>query len=169
MENQGGKNNGFYSRKLKAGKRRTYFFDVRDTKQGDFYLTITESKKKFDGDGYESHKIFLYKEDFNRFVASLNEVVNHVKTDLMPNFDYEEFDRRQAEWEAQNRDFEDDDRSGARDEWSGREEEEDFTDEEAPFDDEIRDERNDQPEEESPAKGAKKRSTKKTDEEDVNW
>jgi hypothetical protein len=47
----------------------------------------------------------LYKEDFNRFVASLNEVVNHVKTELMPEFDYEEFDRRQAEWEAQNRDM----------------------------------------------------------------
>jgi hypothetical protein len=51
----------------------------------------------------------LYKEDFNRFVASLNEVVDHVKTELMPEFDYEEFDRRQAEWEAQNRDSEDDD------------------------------------------------------------
>ncbi len=89
MENQGGKNNGFYSRKLKAGKRRTYFFDVRDTKQGDFYLTITESKKKFDGDGYESHKIFLYKEDFKKFMEALNDTVNHVKTELMPDFDYE--------------------------------------------------------------------------------
>jgi hypothetical protein len=47
VENQGGKHSGFYSRKLKAGKRRTYFFDVKNTKQGDFYLTITESKKKF--------------------------------------------------------------------------------------------------------------------------
>jgi hypothetical protein len=50
----------------------------------------------------------LYKEDFNRFVASLTEVVDHVKTDLMPEFDYEEFDRRQAEWESQNRDYEED-------------------------------------------------------------
>jgi hypothetical protein len=89
VENQGGKNNGFYSRKLKAGKRRTYFFDVRDTKQGDFYLTITESKKKFDGDGYESHKIFLYKEDFKKFMEALNDTVNHVKTELMPDFDYD--------------------------------------------------------------------------------
>ena len=96
-----------YSRKIRAGKRRTYFFDVRKTKGEDFYLTLTESTRKFNGDGYERHKIFLYKEDFNRFAASLNEVVNHVKTDLMPNFDYEEFDRRQAEWEAQNRDAED--------------------------------------------------------------
>ena len=89
MDNQSGKNNGFYSRKLKAGKRRTYFFDVRDTKQGDFYITITESKKKFDSDGYESHKIFLYKEDFKKFMEALNDTVNHVKTELMPDFDYE--------------------------------------------------------------------------------
>lgn len=89
MENQGGKHNGFYSRKLKAGKRRTYFFDVRDTKQGDFYLTITESKKKFDGEGYESHKIFLYKEDFKKFLEALNDTVSHIKTELMPDFDYD--------------------------------------------------------------------------------
>ena len=98
-----------YSKKVRAGKRRTYFFDVRKTKGEDFYITLTESTKKFNSEEYERHKIFLYKEDFNRFVASLNEVVNHVKTDLMPDFDYEEFDRRQAEWEAQNRDMEDED------------------------------------------------------------
>ena len=88
MENQGGKHSGFYSRKLKAGKRRTYFFDVRDTKQGDFYLTITESKKKFDGEGYESHKVFLYKEDFKKFIEALNDTISHIK-ELMPDFDYE--------------------------------------------------------------------------------
>lgn len=88
MENQGGKHSGFYSRKLKAGKRRTYFFDVRDTKQGDFYLTITESKKKFEGDGYESHKVFLYKEDFKKFVEALNDTISHIK-ELMPDFDYD--------------------------------------------------------------------------------
>ncbi len=65
-----------------------------------------ESTRREDGFGYKRTKLFLYKEDFNRFVASLNEVVNHVKTELMPEFDYEEFDRRQAEWEAQNRDNE---------------------------------------------------------------
>ncbi len=86
--NQGGKHSGFYSRKLKAGKRRTYFFDVRDTKQGDFYLTITESKKKFEGDGYESHKVFLYKEDFKKFLEALNDTISHIK-ELMPDFDYE--------------------------------------------------------------------------------
>lgn len=100
-----------FSKRVRAGKRRTYFFDVRKTKGSDFFITITESTRREDGFGYKRHKIFLYKEDFNRFAASLNEVVNHVKTDLMPEFDYEEFDRRQAEWEAQNKEFdgEDDD------------------------------------------------------------
>ncbi len=88
-----------YSAKVRAGKRRTYFFDVRRTKGDDFYLTLTESTKKFHGDGYERHKIFLYKEDFNRFKEGLEDAINHVKTELMPDYDYEEFDRRQAEWE----------------------------------------------------------------------
>lgn len=95
-----------FSKRVRAGKRRTYFFDVRKTRGNDFFITITESTRREEGFGYKRHKIFLYKEDFNRFVQSLNEVVQHVKTDLMPDFDYEEFDRRQAEWEAQNRDFE---------------------------------------------------------------
>jgi uncharacterized protein DUF3276 len=85
----GGKYSGFFSKKLKAGKRRTYFFDVRSTKQGDFFLTITESKKKFEGDGYDSHKIFLYKEDFKKFLEALNETVDYIKTELMPEYDYD--------------------------------------------------------------------------------
>ena len=90
MENKNSdKYSGFFSKKLKAGKRRTYFFDVRSTKQGDFFLTITESKKKFDGDGYDSHKIFLYKEDFKKFLESLNETVDYIKTELMPDYDYD--------------------------------------------------------------------------------
>jgi hypothetical protein len=89
VENQGGKHSGFYSRKLKAGKRRTYFFDVRNTKQGDYYLTITESKRRADGEGYESHKVFIYKEDFKKFLEALNDTIDHIKTELMPDFDYE--------------------------------------------------------------------------------
>lgn len=88
-----------YSKKVRAGKRRTYFFDVRRTKGEDYYLTLTESTKKFDG-GYERHKIFLYKEDFNRFVQGLEEAVNYIKTELMPQYDYDEFARRQEEYEA---------------------------------------------------------------------
>lgn len=87
--NNSGKYSGFFSKKLKAGKRRTYFFDVRSTKQGDFFLTITESKKKFEGDGYDSHKIFLYKEDFKKFLEGLNETVDYIKTELMPDYDYD--------------------------------------------------------------------------------
>jgi len=88
-----------YSSKVRAGKRRTYFFDVRQTKGDDYYITITESTKRFDGNGYERHKIFLYKEDFNRFMNSLSDTVDHVKNDLMPDFDYELYERRQKEWE----------------------------------------------------------------------
>ena len=89
-----------YSRKVRAGRRRTYFFDVRQTKGDDYYLTLTESTRKFNGDGYERHKIFLYKEDFNRFMESLNDVIDHVKTELMPEYDYDEYTRRHEEYEA---------------------------------------------------------------------
>ena len=92
-----------YSNKVRAGRRRTYFFDVRQTKGNDYYLTITESKKRFDGDGYERHKIFLYKEDFNRFLEGLNETVDHVKNELMPDYDYDEYTRRHQEYEEQDK------------------------------------------------------------------
>ncbi len=91
-----------YSTKVRAGKRRTYFFDVRKTKGEDFYITLTESTKRFNSDGYERHKIFLYKEDFNRFLEGLTEAVDHVKTNLMPDYDYNEFARRQEEWEEKS-------------------------------------------------------------------
>lgn len=80
-----------YSKRIKAGKRRTYFFDVRATRGNDYFLTITESRKRFDSDGYDRHKIFLYKEDFNKFVKGLNEAVDYVKTELMPDFDFDAF------------------------------------------------------------------------------
>ena len=82
-----------YSLRLRAGKRRTYFFDVRPTRSEDFYLTITESKKRFDDDGYERHKLFLYKEDFNKFMKALELAMNHVKEELMPDYDFDEFNR----------------------------------------------------------------------------
>ena len=100
MEKGDKKFESVYSTKVRAGKRRTYFFDVRKTKGEDFYITLTESTRKFDGNGYERHKLFLYKEDFNRFMKAMEETVNHVKTELMPDYDYEEFEKRQAEWEA---------------------------------------------------------------------
>src|SRR4051812_31222663 len=80
-----------YSKRIRAGKRRTYFFDVRATRGNDYYITITESRKKFNEDGYDRHKIFLYKEDFNKFTKALIEAVDYVKTDLMPDFDFDAF------------------------------------------------------------------------------
>ena len=90
-ENNDKKMDSVYSVRVKAGKRRTYFFDVRETRGSDFYVTITESRKRFDSDGYDRHKIFLYKEDFNKFLKGLNDTIDHVKTDLMPDFDFDAF------------------------------------------------------------------------------
>jgi hypothetical protein len=86
-----------YSKRIRAGKRRTYFFDVRATKGNDYYITITESRKKFNENGYDRHKIFLYKEDFNKFLKALTEAVDYVKTDLMPDFDFDAFNHDQPE------------------------------------------------------------------------
>ena len=97
-----------YSERVRAGKR-TYFFDVKSTRSNDYYLTITESKRRFKDDGfvYEKHKIFLYKEDFNKFMEALNETVNHVKTELLPDVDFDDFDR-QEEVESVNGAVDDD-------------------------------------------------------------
>jgi hypothetical protein len=90
-ENNDKKNESVYSKRIRAGKRRTYFFDVRETRGSDYFLTITESRKRFDSEGYDRHKIFIYKEDFNKFVKGLNEAVDYVKTELMPDFDFDAF------------------------------------------------------------------------------
>ena len=100
MDNERNRFESVYSKKVRAGKRRTYFFDVRRTKGEDFYLTLTESTKRFNGDGYERHKIFLYKEDFNRFIEALEDSIDHIKKELMPDYDYDEFTRRHEEYEA---------------------------------------------------------------------
>lgn len=70
-----------YSKPVRAG-RRTYFFDVKATRGNDYYITITESRKKFDSDGnpsYEKTKLYLYKEDFDRFAGGLEEVIDFIK------------------------------------------------------------------------------------------
>ena len=90
-ENNDKKLESVYSARIRAGKRRTYFFDVRATRGNDYYLTITESRKRFNEDGYDRHKIFLYKEDFNKFLKGLTESIDYVKTDLMPDFDFDAF------------------------------------------------------------------------------
>jgi len=89
-----------YSKRIRAGKRRTYFFDVRATRSNDYYLTITESRKKFNENGYDRHKIFLYKEDFNKFIKALTEAVDYVKTDLMPDFDFDAYNHDQIQEEG---------------------------------------------------------------------
>jgi hypothetical protein len=83
-----------YSKRVRAGKR-TYFFDIKSTRSSDYYLTITESKRRYRDDGfsYEKHKIFLYKEDFDKFIEALKETVDHVKLELMPDFDFSQFDQ----------------------------------------------------------------------------
>ncbi|MGA0063714.1 MAG: PUR family DNA/RNA-binding protein [Flavobacteriaceae bacterium] len=75
-----GEQEEIFSKVLRAG-RRTYFFDVRATKAGDYYLTLTESKKFSNDDGsfhYKKHKIYLYKEDFTAFSEILNEMMQFV-------------------------------------------------------------------------------------------
>ncbi|GGC70770.1 DNA-binding protein [Pedobacter quisquiliarum] len=67
-----------FSKKVRAGKR-TYFFDVKATRSGDFYLTLTESKKRLEDGVFVKHKIFLYKEDFEKFAEGLNETVDYIK------------------------------------------------------------------------------------------
>jgi hypothetical protein len=102
-KNFGGENRNsesLFSKRIKAGKRRTYFFDVRSTRGNDYFITITESKKRFDDNGYDRHKMFLYKEDFNKFLNALTETVNYVKTDLMPDFDFDAYNHDQENEEG---------------------------------------------------------------------
>lgn len=92
-----------FSKKIRAGKR-TYFFDVKTTKGNDYFITITESKKRFEDGSFVKHKIFLYKEDFNKFMEALGDTINHVKTELMPEFNFDEFSRENYHHDASNTD-----------------------------------------------------------------
>ncbi len=98
-ENNDKKADSVYSQRVRAGKRRTYFFDVRETRGNDYYLTITESRKKFNEDGYDRHKIFLYKEDFNKFLKGITEAIDYVKTELMPDFDFDVFSHENDDYQ----------------------------------------------------------------------
>ncbi len=76
-----------FSRRIPAG-RRTYYFDVKTTRSGeDFFLVVTESKRVGEH-RYEKHKIFLYKEDFAKFVRGLHEAVEHIKAECLPDYDF---------------------------------------------------------------------------------
>ncbi|HSM49443.1 MAG TPA: DUF3276 family protein, partial [Draconibacterium sp.] len=85
-------NQEIHSKVVRAGKR-TYFFDVKSTRNEEFYLTITESKKKFEDNGnfhYEKHKIFLYKEDFQKFTECLQEIIDFINENKLEEFDGEQ-------------------------------------------------------------------------------
>lgn len=85
-----------YSKRVRAGKR-TYFFDVKATRSNDYYLILTESRRQQQGDGfsYEKQKMFLYKEDFTKFIEALQETIDYVKNELMPDVDFSQFDRHE--------------------------------------------------------------------------
>jgi hypothetical protein len=85
-ENKGRERDEIFSRAIRAGKR-TYFFDVKTTVENEAYLTITESKRRFNDQGkffYEKHKLFLYKEDFDKFSTGLSDVIEFIRTGKVP-------------------------------------------------------------------------------------
>lgn len=97
-----------FSKAIRAGKR-TYFFDVKATKGNDHYVTITESKKRYQNDGryyYEKHKIFLFKEDFEKFIEGLEESINYIHTEA-PARAYENSGESDPSNEYTNVDFDD--------------------------------------------------------------
>jgi len=113
MENQNDYNaEEIFSKALRAG-RRTYFFDVRETKAGDYYLTITESKKFTNEDGtfyYKKHKIYLYKEDFAEFNSSLKETCDYIienkGTEVISEKHDKDFESKKENSEPQNQEEE---------------------------------------------------------------
>jgi hypothetical protein len=102
MEGTENRREDIHSLAIRAG-RRTYFFDVKETRKGDYYLTITESKKVWDNDGnsrFEKHKVFLYKEDFIKFSEAFDESINFLKQNKPDYFvereesDYSDYDSK---------------------------------------------------------------------------
>ena len=93
MEEKDMNGNGGFSKAVKAGKR-TYFFDVKATRNDEKYITITESKRRIDENTnqffYEKHKIFLYKEDFEKVAKGLNDAIKYVETGVLPDDYYDE-------------------------------------------------------------------------------
>ncbi|TVQ12001.1 MAG: DUF3276 family protein [Bacteroidetes bacterium] len=106
-------NEELFSKAVRAGKR-TYFFDVKSTRSGENYLTITESKKRFDQQTgkffYEKHKLFLYQEDFDKFLTAINQSFEYIKTGEVPQSyieEMEEEERRKKESEFTDVSFDD--------------------------------------------------------------
>lgn len=110
MEDFKGQKEEIFSKKIRAGKKRTYFIDVRSTRKSDYYITITESKRKHpESNEVMKHKLFLYKEDFNKFQEGLNEAIDYVKNNLLPEYDFEKFDGEQKNQTLTKDNFSDED------------------------------------------------------------
>ena len=86
-----------YENKVKAGKKRTYFFDIKETRNSGYSLVITESRKRFDDRGYDRSSIYVYQEDINKFVKGLAEAVDYIKTELLPDYNFDEYDNNYAD------------------------------------------------------------------------
>jgi hypothetical protein len=88
-----------FSKRIRAGKR-TYFFDVRATRSNDYYLTVTESRRFQKGGEFvfEKSKLFIYKEDFDKVVEALQETVDYIKSELMPQVDFTQFRNSEEEF-----------------------------------------------------------------------
>lgn len=88
MEYQNKNNDAIFTKKVGGGRIRTYFIDVKKTKNADHYIVLTENTKRLEDSGIDRHKIFIYKEDINKFLTAFKEAVDKVK-ELSPNFDFD--------------------------------------------------------------------------------
>ena len=86
-----------YERKVRAGKKRTYFFDIKEARNSGFSLVITESRKRFDDRGYDRTSIYVYQEDINKFTKGLVEAVDFIKTELLPDYNFDQYDNEYEE------------------------------------------------------------------------
>lgn len=90
-----------YSRKIRAGKR-SYFFDIKLSKNNLYYIAITESIKIHNTNEYKKHRVVVYPEDFNKFLETAQEVIDKVKTKYMPDYDYKKFDEYSENFESED-------------------------------------------------------------------
>lgn len=105
-ENNARRKEEIFSKAVRAGKR-TYFFDVKSTRKGEYYLTITESKRKFNNEQgkfyYEKFKLFLYKEDFEKFENALGETIKYIVDNQQPLSDEETTEHGQSSQHTENK------------------------------------------------------------------
>ena len=81
-----------YEKKVRAGKKRTYFFDIKETRNNSYSLIITESRKRFDDRGYDRSSIYIYQEDINKFAKGVAEAIDYIKTELLPDYNFDQYD-----------------------------------------------------------------------------